>query len=81
MSPFMSRYVNLCPIHLQILMSLCTIAKVKVYKALVGNPFVFSHFPEILDGILVNADRDLFLELLAVRVSPRFGEIVLIFHV
>lgn len=62
-------------------MSSCAVSQVEVDEALVRNAYVFRDGLEVRDGLLVEPNGDLLLELCCVWVLPRSGEVVFFSHV
>lgn len=58
----------------------CAVSQIQVDEALVRNSNVFRDCLEVHDGLFVEPNRDLLLELCCVRVLLGSGEVVLIAH-
>ena len=56
------------------------ILKIEIDEGLVGNPELARELLEVVDRLDVQADRDLLLELLGVRVGGRVREVVGLSH-
>lgn len=59
----------------------CAVSQVEVDEALVWNAYVFRNCLEVRDGLFVEPNGDLLLELCCVWVLPRSGEVVFFSHV
>jgi len=57
------------------------VSQVQVDEALVRNANVFRDCLEVRDGLFVEPNGDLLLELCCVWIFPRCGEVVLFSHV
>ena len=62
-------------------MRLSAIPKIKVDEALIGKILFLGKFLKILDGIFVEPNSDLLLQLFGVWVFDGFGKVVVITHV
>lgn len=58
----------------------CAIPQVEIDEALVWNAYVFRYCLEVCDGLFVEPNGDLLLELCCVWGLPRTGEVVFILH-
>ena len=62
-------------------MSGCTVSQVEIDQALVRNAHIFGDCLEVRDGLFVEPNSDLLLQLCRVGVLPCSGEVVLFAHV
>ena len=59
----------------------CAVSQVQVDEALIRNAYVFRDRLEVRDGLFVESNGDLLLELRCVWILPRSGEVVFFSHV
>jgi hypothetical protein len=59
----------------------CAVSQVQIDEALVRNAYVFRDCLEVRDGLFVEPNGDLLLELRCVWVLPRSGKVVFFSHV
>ena len=57
-----------------------TVTQIQVNERLVGNAYLFGLRFELVNGIVINVDGDLFFQNLGVRILLRIGEIIFCTH-
>lgn len=57
-----------------------TVSQIQIDEALIGDADLFRERFEVVDGFLVQADRDLLLQLGSVRVLSGGGEVIFFAH-
>jgi len=68
------------PLHREFAALDRTVTKIEIDQRLVGDSGALRKRPEVLDGGLIDPQRDLLLEPPGVRVLARLGEVVLFSH-
>ena len=57
-----------------------TVTQIQVNERLVGNAYLFGLRLEVVNGIVINVDGDLFFQNLGVRVLPGIRKIIFCTH-
>src|ERR1043166_3705319 len=69
-----------CPFEIQSLLGRRALTQVQVDQRLIGDGGALGQGFEVADRLLVEADRNLLLQALCVRVRSSFGEVVVLSH-